>query len=238
MPVLLLAQGDQAAKAILRRAVEARYGARPPALDSLEIEFKGRARAKVGPVATWVPMDMRAYFRFPTAMRWDFTVKPMKLPVQRGVESFDGTHYHTVRGGTTKILTGEEYVRSMRLQLWGVAAIMLTPLSDMFVHLEATGHYSFIATNTKLNDAVEVFMRLDDSLDHVQVKCLNPDTSTQQMFIIRLSEDLASVDEFLLPAKIAVSWDDTPRFELEPVVVRSNPPIADAVFTLEGENGR
>ena len=42
MPVLLLAQGDPQAKDLLRKAIHARYGLRPPALDSLHINFKGR----------------------------------------------------------------------------------------------------------------------------------------------------------------------------------------------------
>ena len=55
MPVLLLAQGDAEARDLLRKAIEARYGPRPPALDSLKIDFNGRTRIKVGPVMTWVP---------------------------------------------------------------------------------------------------------------------------------------------------------------------------------------
>ncbi len=56
MPVLLLARGDQESKALLRRAIEARYGLGPPVLETLKLQLKGRARAKVGPVTTWVPL--------------------------------------------------------------------------------------------------------------------------------------------------------------------------------------
>ena len=75
MPVLLLAQGDTTSKDMLRHAIEARYGLRPPVLESLQIDFKGRVRAKLGPINTWVPVEATAYFNFPTSMRWDFSVK-------------------------------------------------------------------------------------------------------------------------------------------------------------------
>ena len=35
MPVLLLARGDQDSKSLLRRAIEARYGLGPPAIETL-----------------------------------------------------------------------------------------------------------------------------------------------------------------------------------------------------------
>jgi hypothetical protein len=98
VPVLLLAQGDVMSKDMLRRAIEARYGLRPPALESLRIDFKGRARAKLGPLATWVPVDATAYFNFPTSMRWDFAVRAVGVQIGSGVEAFDGVNYRSVRG--------------------------------------------------------------------------------------------------------------------------------------------
>lgn len=48
MPVLLMARGDQSARLALGRAIEARYGMRPPVLDTLQVDFAGRAYVKVG----------------------------------------------------------------------------------------------------------------------------------------------------------------------------------------------
>ena len=234
MPVLLLAQGDPQAKDILRKAIEARYGARPPALDSLQIDFKGKAHTKIGPITAKVPVDVTAYFKFPTAMRWDFTVKPLKLPVQRGVEAYNGEIYRTVRGGKqATVITDEQQIDSMRCRLWAVAAILLTPLSDMVVKLTTTGDYSLKATNTKLNDDAEIFLREDYSLDHVLVNCLNPDTNQQQNYLLRPAEELVNVDDLLLPNKISVFWDDEVSFEVKPSAVQSNPEIPDSVFELK-----
>lgn len=236
MPVLLLAQGDASAKDLLRNAIEARYGTRPPALDSLKIDFKGRTRVKVGPVNTWVPLDMVAYFRFPTAMRWDFVAKPMGLAVQRGIDSFDGETYRSNRGGKAPtVVEDAEIISSMRRRLWAVASILLTPISDMFVKLEATGANSLIATNTKLDDSAELFMRDDHGIDHVKVNTLNPDTGNVQDYFVRLSTELTNVDDLLMPSKISMFWDDKPSFEIEPVKIESNPTIDDTVFTLADE---
>ncbi|MDX1993135.1 MAG: hypothetical protein SF029_12140 [bacterium] len=233
MPVLLLAHGDPQAKDLLKKAIEARYGVRPPALDSLKLDFKGRARAKVGPVMTWVPVDATAYFRFPSAMRWDFNVKPLGLSVQRGVEAYDGTSYRTVRGDKQpNVVHDDEQIASMRRRLWATAAILLTPLGDHFVKLSCETEKSFSATNTQLHDAALIALRPNRLLDSVQVDCHDPD-GKPATFSLRLADDQIEINDFMLPSKISAYWDDQPTFELEPVMVSPNPDIPDAVFTLE-----
>jgi hypothetical protein len=233
VPVLLLAQGDAEAKDLLRKAIEARYGLRPPALESLQIDFKGRVRAKIGPITAWVPVDATAYFQFPTSMRWDFTVKPVGVSMQRGVDAFDGATYRRMRGGGTPQMVGDnQQINSIQGRLWAIAALFLTPLGEHFVKLTATGSNSLDATNTQINDTVRLCLRPDNTLDHVQVACLNPDTDKQQTFFLRTSTDQSAVSEFMLPCKISTFWDDTPYFEVEPIRVDSNSNIAETVFTL------
>ena len=233
MPVLLLAQGDAEAKDLLRKAIEARYGLRPPALENLQINFKGRVRAKIGPIVAWVPVETTAYFQFPTSMRWDFTAKPMGVSVQRGVDAFDGTTYRRTRGGSGPQIIGDnQQINSIQGRLWAIAALFLTPLGEHFVKLTATGKNTLDATNTTINDTVSLYLRPDNTLDHVQVTCLNPDTEKQQTFLLRTSTDQTSVNEFMLPHKISAFWDDAPYFEVEPIRVESNPQITEAIFTL------
>lgn len=236
MPVLLLAQGDAAAKDLLRNAIEARYGTRPPALDSLKIDFKGRSRVKVGPVKTWVPLDMTAYFRFPTAMRWDFVVRPMGLAVQRGVEAYDGETYRTVRGSkAATVVTDEATVQSMRRRLWAVASILLTPLSDLYVQLDAISEQQFGATNTRLDDRAEVTLRPDHTMEQVTVTCLNPDSGKDAQYAVQITEALVTIGDLILPARLSMSWDGQPSFEVEPTQIESNPDIPDQVFQLADE---
>jgi hypothetical protein len=39
----------------------------------------------------------------------------------------------------------------------------------------------------------------------------------------------------MLPCKISTFWDDAPYFEVEPILVESNPQIPETVFTLSAE---
>jgi hypothetical protein len=233
MPVLLLAQGDKPTKDLLRSAIEARYGLRPPALESLHLDFKGRARARLGPVSTWIPVDITAWFKFPTAMRWDFVVRAVGVQISSGIESFDGTNYRRTRGGKTSTLIAEpDLIQSTQSRLWAIAAVLLTPLGDHFVKLETTGANQLQATHTQINSAVTLQLRPDHSLDYVEVSCLNPDTAKQQLFTLRLSQEQAPINELMLPSKISAFWDDAPYFEVEPVLAESNPDIPAMTFAL------
>lgn len=233
MPVLLLAQGDPQAKELLRRAIEARYGISPPAIDNVEMGLNGRARAKVGPINTWVPVEIKSYFRFPTASRWDFAVKPGGLTVQRGIESFDGTTYRYLRGdGPPDTSEDADVIDSLQRRLWAMAAVLLTPLGEHFVNLRYHSEACFEAYNTQIDDSVSLYLHPDHRLERVEVVCLNPETHKQQLFSLRLSDEQTPVNDVMMPSKISAFWDDAPYFEVEPVRVENITTIADSVFTL------
>lgn len=233
MPVLLLAQGDAESKDMLRHAIEARYGLRPPAIESLRIEWKGRVRAKLGPLATWVPVEATALFCFPNTMRWDFIVRAVGVQIGSGVEAFDGVTYRSSRGGKSPtIIENVELMRSMQRRLWAIAAVFLTPLGEHFVRLQAAGENRLEVTNTQIDSTILLSLRPDNTLEEVEVTCLNPDTEQQQRFTLKLSEDQSPVDELMLPCKISAFWDTEVYYELEPVVVETNPQIPDTMFSL------
>ena len=55
------------------------------------LQLKGRARAKIGPVATWVPLEGTAYFKFPVLDALEFHHAPgWSLALSSGEEAFDG----------------------------------------------------------------------------------------------------------------------------------------------------
>lgn len=236
MPVLLLAYGDPQAKDMLRRAIEARYATRPPVLESLRVDFAGRAPFKVGPVNTWVPLDLTAYFRFPDAMRLDFTVRPLRLPVQRGVEAFDGTTYRSRRGNKAPtVITDAAHITTLRRRLWATASMLLTPLSHPYVRVDPASDASFTATNTRFDDAATLTLRTDATVAEVRVTCADAE-GRDLPYVMQLSEEQTEAnDDLILPAKIRTFWDNRPDYEFQPVSAVSNPSISDAVFTLEDE---
>ena len=233
MPVLLLAQGDTTSKDMLRHAIEARYGLRPPVLESLQLDFKGRVRAKLGPITTWVPVEATAYFNFPTSMRWDFSVKAAGVQIGSGVEAFDGTSYRSARGGKpTGTITHTDLISSMQRRLWAIASVLLTPLGEPFVKLQTMVDHVLQVTNTQIDSAILLHLRADNTLNYVEVGCLNPDTDKQQQFTLRLSEEQSSVNDLMLPCKISSFWDGDPYFEVEPQKAELNPQIPNTMFAL------
>lgn len=236
MPVLLLASGDPQARALLKKAIEARYGVLPPAIAALKLSFKGRARVKVGPMITWVPVEATAQFEFPTALRWDFTVKPMGLPVQRGVEAFDGQTYRTLRGGgKVSEATLEDQTNHLRGRLWAVAALLLTPLGEDFVNLEETGETSFSATHKQSEEVVNVRLRPDYGIEAVDVTCYNPDAEKRQRFTLVPSTEHIELGGLRLPLKITASWDNAATFEVSPTAADNLVSIPPGVFSLNAE---
>lgn len=233
MPVLLLAQGDPQAKDLLRKTIQARYGLRPPALDSLQLDLKGRVRAKLGPITTWVPVEAGARFQFPGSLRWDFSVKAVGVQIGSGSEAFDGTTYRVARGSKATVIENSETISSLQRRLWAMAAIFLTPLGEQFVKLNAISANQLEATNTQINSAVKLNLRADNSLESVEVECLNPDSEKNQLFKLVLSEDQNPVNDMMLPCKISAFWDNNPYFELEPTLADSNVNIPVSTFTLE-----
>jgi hypothetical protein len=233
VPVLLLAQGDPDARKLLRSAIEARYGASPPVIESLEIDMRGRVRAQLGPIKAWIPLEMQARFRFPSAMRWDFIVRPAGVAVQRGVEAFDGSVYRRARGSDTPaVIEDANLVQSAQRRLWALAALFLTPLGEHFVHLSQLDERAFAAANTLINDAVNLHLRPDYSVERLEVTCFNPDSGAVQLFNLRLSAEQQPMDGIMLPCKISAFWDDEPYFEAQPAHVVNDADTADSAFTL------
>ncbi len=233
MPVLLLAQGDTQAKDLLRKAINARYGLRPPALESLHINFRGRVRAKIGPVNMWVPVEAIGRFCFPDKMRWDFAVKAAGVQINSGVEAFDGTTYRTTRGAKITSTTHDlEPVQSMQQRLWAIAAVMLTPLGEHFVKITSSVTNELEASNTRINSTVTLHLRADQTLNYVETYCRNPDTGRQEMFTLRLSDELIAMGDLILPTKISAFWNNESYFEVEPEAAAANPTILPDVFAL------
>jgi hypothetical protein len=234
MPVLLLSQGDAQAKDLLRRAIEARYGIAPPAIDSLKIDLKGRVRARLGPITTWLPVKVIAQFRFPNAMRLDFAIRPVGVTLQHGIDGFDGTTYRVRRGSSSlNVIDDVSAIRSHHSRLWAMAGVLLTPLGEHFVELKAGDKNCFTAVNTLFNDSIDLCLRADHSLQSVEVTCHNPDTQREEPFILQTSAEQAPVDGLMMPGKIRAFWGKSPYFEIEPVRVDANPTINDAVFALQ-----
>jgi hypothetical protein len=236
MPVLLLARGDQNARDLLKKAIEARYGTRPPMIESMHIDFAGRTRARVGPITTWVPMEMTARFQLPSAMRWDFVAKPAGVSMRRGTESYDGEKLRSRTGnGQPTLIEDAAVIDAVQNRLWAIAALLLTPLGDHFVELTEVDDLTFTARNTQVNTSVYVHLQPDYRIDFVAVNTFNTEANSVQQLRLSTAPELTAFDDLLLPSQINASWDGTPWFEMSPSAAQNNPDIPPGVFTLSSE---
>jgi hypothetical protein len=233
MPVLLLARGDQESKMLLRHAIEARYGISPLAIETLKLEVKGRTRIKVGPVATWIPLDGIAYFKFPFSVRWNFTTHPVGVLRGGGEEAFDGATCRKRQGQDVTTIKDTAPIKGAHARLWTICALLLMPLSEHFVELRATGEHSLDATHVEHGITTHLQLNDDHTLETASTDCVNPATKKVQAYALRLSEGQKEIGGMMLPGKITVCWDEQPEMEVSPVSVEVNPAVDEGLFRLE-----
>ncbi len=233
MPVLLLARGDQESRNLLRRAIEARYGLGPPAIESLKLELKGRVRTKIGPVAAWIPLEGIAYFKFPFSVRWNYTTHTAGLVRSDNADGFDGSVCRQRHGSQTRVFADAASVASARAQLWALSGLLLMPLSEPYVELRASGAHSLDAVNHDCTVTAHLQLNEDYSLGFATTECLNPATRRQQTFALRLNEGQKVVGGLMLPGKITLERDNHAEMEVTPVAAEINPPLDEAIFRLE-----
>lgn len=235
MPVLLLARGDQPGRNLLRRAIEARYGLGPPALDTLQLQLKGRARTKIGPLATWIPLEISAYFKFPLAVRWDYNAHPAGIPIRSGAEAFDGSSYRRRHNHEpVSSLSAADEIASIRARLWAMSALLLTPLGEAYVEVKAVHEQSFDALHTEMGLTARLQLQPDGTLDRVETRCLNPATGTLQTYSIYALNGQQMVGDLMLPRRMGIAWDRQPAVEFTPVAAAINPPLDETIFRLGG----
>lgn len=233
MPVLLLARGDSTAKDLLRTAIEARYGFRPPALETLELKLVGRIRSQIGPVTTWLPIELTTRLKFPLSIYWEYVIRPLKLPVRRGTEAFDGMVFRRLNGGDPAVITDHNVIGSVQKRLWAISALLLTPLTEHFVELHTLGEHSFEATNKETDDSAQVFLNEDNTISHVQIRCYNPQKEEEQVFKLALSGGHVTLNDLILPIKITIYWNDEPHYEFKPIAAKVNPELTDSIFAMD-----
>jgi len=234
MPVLLLARGDPDSRTLLRRAIEARYGLGPPAIETLKLQLKGRTRTKIGPLATWVPFEGTAYFKFPFSIRWNFTMRPAGVALSSGEEAFDGAVCRKRHNrDPITIVSDAEQVASALARVWTTSAILLMPLTEHYVELHRTNALNLDATNTDYKVTTRLSLNEDHTLDSTATECLNPSTGKRQNFSIQVSEGQEVIGDLMLPRKISLCWDSQPEFEFTPVAVEINGAFDEALFRLE-----
>lgn len=233
MSVLLLARGDSLAKDLLRAAIEARYGFSPPLLDSLQLEVKGRLKARLGPVSRWMPFEATITLKLPLSFHYEYTLRLSGVPVRRGIQAYDGMVLRRDEGGEAIVVTDSQLIQSVQQRLWAALSLLLIPLTEGHVTLHAPGEHLMEATNSDTDDTALIVLNDDYNVAYVQTTAYNPQEEENQIFKLELSSGYVPVDGLLLPETMTCSWDDEPFLELWPVEAVLNPPLDDDLFVLD-----
>ena len=238
MPILMLAQGDQAAKNMLGKLIVNRYGLRPPALENLIIDFQGQIPVKTDRGIRTIPLDATAMFNFPNAMRWDFVVRYPDGRTIQNIEAFDGILLHEQRHQRpAHVVTHVEHLHGIIGRLWSMAAVLVTPLSDSKIQLTAHSSRAFYAQDTRFGDAIMVRVGTDHRIECVQALCYNPATAKEQVYSLLPSTDLVEIDGLPLPKTLRAYWDEDLLFELQPVAAEAGLEVPQSMFRLVYEAG-
>lgn len=233
MPVLLLCRGDKEGKELLRKAIKARYGLGAPAFEAIAVALKGRKRVKIGPMHTWLPMEATLSLQFPFVARWDFNLKGVGLKVNAGSRAFDGSRYRVRARGSAETPPQEVLVRSARLRLWATAALLLTPLGEANIEINAAGERAFTARHLETGDQLIVSLRENFSVERITTRISNPEAgSKEQTFTLFVHEGNQEISGLILPAQVSAMWDDIPEYELSPCAVDLQPTFGEGFFEL------
>jgi len=232
MQVLLLSRGDAAAKDLLRRALAARYGFGAPALDTLKLTFKGRARVKVARMMTWVPLEASVYFRLPISARWEFSMRPVGLPINAAVHAFDGERYRKKHGDRVEVLDSPALYNAMRDQVWASTLMMLSPMAEPEVEVKREGERTLTATRLDSGTSVKLFLNDDYTLEHLEFPTVDPETAESKLYRLNFNRQQIEVDGIAMPSMITMLWNDEPQYELIPLAAEINATLSDAKFQI------
>ncbi len=228
MPVLLMTRGDAPSRDLLRHAIDARYGFRPPTFETLKLGFKGRARVIRGFYKGWAPVTVDYSIRFPFQARADFAGLLLMVTIARKTVLFDGTTVYNA-GQANR---AEQNNESARRQLWAFDAMMLTPLNDIGVELRSVGSQSFDAIH--LATGLTARLTLDDAsrISSVTIPAHNWDIAEEQTYSLRPDIEQIGFGDLIVPKTLTLTWDDVPVFELTATSGEINPTLPDSLFTL------
>lgn len=226
MPVLLLARGDTQGKDLLRRAIEARYGFAPPALETLQLRVEGRVRSQVGPFNTWLSLAADIYLKFPLALRREYRLSLLGVRLRSGSDSFDSMVYRQ----NDTVMTDPTIVASMQAQTWVMSALLLMPLTEQHVEIISKGERSIEATHTETDDHAVLHLGESYMVEQVTTQCIHPQTGQMCAFALQASKQQVTLDSLIVPAKITLLWDNVPYLEVQPVSAKPNVPLADSLF--------
>jgi len=229
---LSLARGDQSARALLQRAIKARYGPRPVVLNSLRVTMTAQSKGLFG-----IPMRETVQMAFVDVTHWQRKATRKWLFLNRGseVESYDGGAVYFGEGSNIQTTTEPLVVESVRRRLLATRAMLLTPLTQEGNTLKSLDNHTFQAyPDDAPGDAITIRLNPDDTVAAVECNRYNRLTQQRQLFVLRPAVELQTINDTVIPKTLTYLWGDNPPTTYQIEAVEVNPKIPLTEFTLRG----
>lgn len=230
MTILLLCEGDEKARGLLRKAISAHYGNHPSAFDSVHLSLSGKVLQSVGPFKLWLSLNLETRFQFPLQFRQDFQLNFFGIPLRKQSEAFDAHSYYLKnRNDSATTVTDALFINSVKQRLWAYSATMLIPLNDTFVELQYIDEHCFIAQNTETGISAKVC--LYDNHQLKQVISISP--SNIHIFEINMSQSVQTIEGVMVFEQLLVGWNNQSQYNLSVVGFDTSEEFTEEVFQLK-----
>jgi hypothetical protein len=228
---LMLSRAEPEARALLQRALRARYGVRPVPVESVRLNLLGGAR---GPLGLPARVEMVVSYVGTTHWRCETRHKLFGLTIRQCVESFDGGAYFLSKNQRVTAYSDPLVLASFRRRLWAGHALFLTPLTVEHVTLKMAGERSIQAVpDTNPDDVATLTFNPDDTLAQVEVQRYRIDDQRTLPFFLRPENGLQTLNEFIVPVRLACQWADSPADVFRVTGADLNPRIPLTEFSMQ-----
>jgi hypothetical protein len=230
MAFLSLSKGDPAARALLQRAIRARYGLRPLPVDNARFELLGKGK---GPLGLSVSIAVTLSFITTTHWRWDQKRKLFGITLgQSSISYYDGVGYQR-QGSTVTTIDDPQSVAGMRRRLWAEVAFRLTPLTMEGVVLNAVNDQSFKAMReSHPDDAVIISLNPDDTVAYVETACYRSTDFPNALLRLKPEGGLQTFESFTVPRQLIYQWGNDTTETFNVVKAEANTNLSPEAFVL------
>lgn len=222
-------KGDPAARALLQKAIRARYGPRPLGVDNLRVTLGAQTTGPLG-----LPLKQQVTQTFVSTGRWrrDETYKMLGILRRSYTLTFDNGTCYERESKTPTPINEQEAVKGMYSRVWLELAFYLTPLNEPNVTLKSVDEKTFQAFNEDRPEQI-VKLRLDEH-DNVSVEGQSYHPPSRRTLKVTLSgqSELVTFEGMTIPKQITYRWEGGTEETFDVLNAEVNPNVSPTEFTV------
>ncbi|MEP7285770.1 MAG: hypothetical protein ABI947_08380 [Chloroflexota bacterium] len=231
MSFLSLARGDREARDLLQRAIRARYGQRPIAIESVRLSMTARSK---GPFGLPAQQTVTAAYVAEGRWRWDQSTKLFGFSLGQSEVAFINDHYYERAKNISHQKDSPETVQAVRRRLWSELAFFLTPLTVLGVTVTTVDDHTFRAVrDLQPSDSATILLGEGDTVS-VQTEAYRPTPGRVEPLTISSQGELQMFEGFIVPKRIVYRWGDASAEVFTVIKAEANPtiPVTDFILSV------